>query len=81
MSRYYPVSLDLTARRCVVVGGGELAHQKILGLLDAGGDVVVISDAPIPAIDTLEAQGRVTILRRPYRRGRSPRRGAGHRGR
>jgi len=69
MGRYYPASLDLTARRCVVVGGGELAHHKILGLLEAGGDVVVISDAPIPAVDTLEAQGCVKILRRPYRRG------------
>jgi len=69
MSSYYPVSLDLTARRCVVVGGGDIAHQKVLGLLDVGAHVVVISDAPVSALDTLEAEGRLEILRRRYRRG------------
>ncbi|HEX6487575.1 MAG TPA: uroporphyrinogen-III C-methyltransferase [Candidatus Dormibacteraeota bacterium] len=41
MSRsYYPVYLDLNGRRCVVLGEGELASEKVLGLRRAGADVV-----------------------------------------
>jgi siroheme synthase-like protein len=69
MHRYYPVALDLTARRCVVIGGGVVAQQKVRGLLDAGAHVVVISDAATASLDGLEAEGRVEILRRRYRHG------------
>ncbi|MGH9040584.1 MAG: precorrin-2 dehydrogenase/sirohydrochlorin ferrochelatase family protein [Acidimicrobiia bacterium] len=39
----YPVSLELTGRRCVVVGQGPLAEEKVGGLLDAGANVTVIA--------------------------------------
>lgn len=39
----YPVFLDLRDRTCVVVGGGEVAEQKIRDLLDAGARVRLIS--------------------------------------
>src|SRR5687767_8527801 len=37
----YPVSLDVTGRRCVVIGSGPLAQEKVDGLVEAGADVVL----------------------------------------
>ena len=34
--RYYPVFLHLSGRRCLVIGGGELADQKAAALKSAG---------------------------------------------
>jgi siroheme synthase-like protein len=39
----YPVALELTGRRCVVVGQGPLAEEKVRGLLEAGASVAVIA--------------------------------------
>ena len=38
----YPVSLDVTGRRCVVVGSGPPAQEKVQALVDAGADVVAL---------------------------------------
>lgn len=59
----YPVNLVLAGRRCLVVGGGRVAAQKVRGLLDAGADVTVV--APEIA-DGIAALG-VACERRPYR--------------
>ncbi|MGH8975896.1 MAG: precorrin-2 dehydrogenase/sirohydrochlorin ferrochelatase family protein [Acidimicrobiia bacterium] len=41
----YPVALELAGRRCVVVGTGPVAEEKVKGLLDAGASVAVIAPA------------------------------------
>ena len=43
MPKYYPIYLNINTRKCVVIGGGEVAYRKACGLQEAGGDVVVIS--------------------------------------
>src|SRR3984957_20335682 len=40
---YYPVSLDVSGRPCLVVGGGRVAARKARTLLDCGGKVTVIA--------------------------------------
>lgn len=40
---FYPINLDLTDRRCAVVGGGAVALRKVRSLLEAGAKVTVIS--------------------------------------
>ena len=42
---YYPLFVDLTDRRCVVVGGGPIAQRKVALLLRCGARVAVISPA------------------------------------
>lgn len=43
MKHYYPIFLDIEGKRCVVIGGGNVAKRKIEKILRAKGDVVVIS--------------------------------------
>jgi siroheme synthase-like protein len=61
----YPIFLDLSGRRCVVVGGGEVANRKARKLLQARARVVVIS----PEIGAELESVAVEVHRRPYRAG------------
>ena len=61
----YPIFLDLSGRRCVVVGGGEVANRKARKLLQARAGVVVISPEIKPELESVA----VEVRRRPYRDG------------
>jgi uroporphyrin-III C-methyltransferase/precorrin-2 dehydrogenase/sirohydrochlorin ferrochelatase len=61
----YPLMLDMTGRRVVVVGGGQVALRRATALLAAGALVHVIAPRVEPALAGLP----VTIDRRPYRDG------------
>ncbi|MDP8950405.1 MAG: NAD(P)-dependent oxidoreductase, partial [Actinomycetota bacterium] len=61
----YPIFLDLSGRRCVVVGGGEVANRKARKLLQARARVVVISPEIQPELESVA----VEIHRRPYTEG------------
>jgi precorrin-2 dehydrogenase / sirohydrochlorin ferrochelatase len=63
---YFPVLLDLTGRRCLMVGGGPVAERRIIGLLDAGAQVTVISPRVTPALAALAADGRISLQARHY---------------
>ena len=61
---YYPVFLTLSGRRCVVVGGGAVAHEKIEGLLRAEAAVTVIAEKLTPKLQELVATGAVDHIPR-----------------
>jgi precorrin-2 dehydrogenase / sirohydrochlorin ferrochelatase len=61
----YPIFLDLSGRRCVVVGGGGVAKRKARKLLQAHARVVVISPDIAPELKSVA----VEVHRRPYREG------------
>jgi siroheme synthase-like protein len=63
--RSYPVVLDLTGRRCLVVGGGATAARKAVDLLTCGAEVTVVAPDLDPALERLA----VDRQRRPYRPG------------
>jgi precorrin-2 dehydrogenase/sirohydrochlorin ferrochelatase len=65
-TRHYPVNLLLRGRRCLVVGGGRVAEQKVRGLLDAEAVVHVIAPDVDDAIASLPG---VAVDRRAYRDG------------
>jgi precorrin-2 dehydrogenase / sirohydrochlorin ferrochelatase len=67
MSRYYPVFADLQDKRCLVVGGGEIATRKVQGLLEAGAVVVVISPRLCTSLASLAAQGVIQHQARAFR--------------
>lgn len=43
MPKYYPVYIDISGKKCVIIGGGDVAYRKACGLMDADGIVTVIS--------------------------------------
>ena len=61
----YPLMLDLTGRRAVIVGGGRVALRRAQALLAAGALVRVIAPRVDPALTGLE----LTVSRREYRDG------------
>ena len=61
----YPLFMDVSGSRCVVVGGGGVASRKARGLLESGARVVVVSPEVVPEIEGMD----VTVERRPYRPG------------
>lgn len=65
--RGYVVSWRLAGRRVVVVGGGEVAEQKVAGLLDTGAELVVVAPDVVPRLARLAEAGALAWLRRPVR--------------
>jgi len=69
MPVYYPLFLDLSDRLCVVVGGGNVAAEKVDGLLDAGARVRLIALRLVPALAARVAESSLEHRPRGYRRG------------
>jgi precorrin-2 dehydrogenase / sirohydrochlorin ferrochelatase len=67
MPSYYPVFVNLQGKRCLVVGGGEVATRKVQGLLEAEALVYVVSPKFSQALATLAAQGVIEHQTRPFR--------------
>jgi len=70
---HYPVNLELAGRRCLVVGGGNVALRKISGLVSAGAVVTVLAPDVLPAIRALAAtldptkhRAHIEIVERSY---------------
>jgi precorrin-2 dehydrogenase/sirohydrochlorin ferrochelatase len=66
---YYPVSLDLKDRFCIVIGGGKVAERKVRGLLACEAAVQVISPRLTSGLADLFRAGLLTWQERDYRSG------------
>ncbi|MDH5695888.1 MAG: bifunctional precorrin-2 dehydrogenase/sirohydrochlorin ferrochelatase [Dehalococcoidia bacterium] len=66
---YYPMFLNISGKRCVVVGGGQVALRKVGVLLEHGASVEVISPDLCSKLIELAESGRIRILRRHYQLG------------
>jgi precorrin-2 dehydrogenase/sirohydrochlorin ferrochelatase len=61
--------LDIQARACLVVGGGQVGTRKVRTLLDCGARVTVISPEGTDELAEMAQKGRITWERRDYRGG------------
>lgn len=66
---YYPILLNLESRRVVVVGGGDIATDKVEQLVPTGASVFVIAPDLSPTLGTREHDGAIHWIPRRYRSG------------
>lgn len=60
MTRLYPIGLQVTGKRCLVVGAGAVAERKIKGLLATGAFIRVVAPEATATIQTLAQEGRLS---------------------
>jgi precorrin-2 dehydrogenase/sirohydrochlorin ferrochelatase len=64
--KYYPVNLDMTNKRCVVVGGGDIAERKVERLLECGAQVTVVSKSLTPVLKARKKTGQMDHIDKDY---------------
>ncbi|MDN5916842.1 MAG: uroporphyrinogen-III C-methyltransferase [Pseudonocardia sp.] len=62
----YLVGLDLTGRRVVVVGGGQVAQRRVAKLIASGALIEVVSPEVTPAVEGMAAAREITWTPRRY---------------
>ncbi|KJR43099.1 siroheme synthase [Candidatus Magnetoovum chiemensis] len=67
--KYYPAYLDLSGKRCCVVGGGGVGERKTLTLLKAGANITVISPELTDTLDVLKKQHKFIHIEKTYETG------------
>jgi precorrin-2 dehydrogenase/sirohydrochlorin ferrochelatase len=63
---YYPVNLDIVGRRCVVVGGGQVAERKVERLVECGARVAVLSSRLTDRLAEMARAGTVEHVDSEY---------------
>jgi len=63
---FYPVCLDISGERCVVVGGGEVAERKAAGLLECGAKVVLVARDLITELRVMKDAGKIKHVANDY---------------
>ena len=51
MAKYYPILLNIQDKKCLVVGGGNVAWRKVCSLKEAGARVTVVSPKFCPEME------------------------------
>lgn len=64
--KIYPINLNISGKKCVVIGGGKVALRKIRGLLEAGALVKVISPEICPEVTKLVECGEISLIRAKF---------------
>jgi precorrin-2 dehydrogenase/sirohydrochlorin ferrochelatase len=67
--KYYPLFLDLTGKKAVVVGGGSVAERKVSTLIKAGAAVKVISPEITARLKRYKTAKEISHKDRKYRKG------------
>jgi uroporphyrin-III C-methyltransferase/precorrin-2 dehydrogenase/sirohydrochlorin ferrochelatase len=61
-----PIFLTIKGRKCVVVGGGEIAQRKTSLLLRAGGKVQLVAPEFSAALEQLAAENSIELVRETF---------------
>ena len=62
---YFPLFVDLSGRKVVVIGAGRVAARRVARLADFGPDIVIVAPKADSAIAEMAASGRVQWLQKP----------------
>ena len=66
VSPYYPLLLNIQGKKCLVVGGGEVALRKAQMLLEYGAIVEIVSPSLCPGLKELVKDGAVRAVLKDY---------------
>jgi siroheme synthase-like protein len=66
---YLPILVEMTARPCLVVGGGAVAERKVEALLEVGASVTIVSPLLTERLESRVTEGAVRHVPRAYRPG------------
>ncbi len=64
--KYYPVFWNIAGKKCIVVGGGEVAERKVKRLLDCDAQVFVISSQLTPELARLNEKKIISHIAKEY---------------
>ncbi len=64
---YMPVSLTMKGRRCLVVGGGNVALRKVETLMDYDTDITVVAPEMHDKLEYHARSGKINLEKREYR--------------
>lgn len=67
MHKYYPIALNMKGKKCLLIGGGNVAYRKVMHLLQCGADVKVVAPGVIDGIKRLAQKGRIKLVKRTYK--------------
>ena len=60
---YFPLFMDMSRRRVLIVGGGGVALRRIRVLEEFGAELVVAAEDAREEIVRMAAEGRLTLVR------------------
>ena len=63
---YFPLFVDLSDKKVLVVGGGKIALRRIRTLADFTAGITVVAPEVHPELLPLEEAGRLRVLRKSY---------------
>ena len=66
---YYPIFVDMTGRKTLVVGGGKVAREKVGGLLAADAAITIVAPELVPELRALVDDGTSAYEAHEYREG------------
>jgi len=64
---FYPVSLEVKGKLCLVVGGGRVAYRKVTSLLSHGALVKLVAPGIIEPLRDMARRGEIEHVRGDYR--------------
>ena len=62
----FPLFLDLTQKRAVVIGGGKIAARRVFALLEFVREITVIAPELLPELEALALENRIEVRKREF---------------
>ena len=66
MDKCYPISVRLSGKKCLVIGGGRVAQRKVMSLLECGALVTVVSFELTEGLMELAVDGQLVYRQGGY---------------
>jgi precorrin-2 dehydrogenase/sirohydrochlorin ferrochelatase len=67
--KYYPVNLNISGKRVLVVGGGMVAARKVERLLERGADIILVAPEISDEIKESVKKSKIEWIERVYKTG------------